>query len=103
MSTSSPSEFSVKDLLPGDLFVPWSPACKETLFILTAPVLHVEHDNHYFIHWSVPVLNLRSQVREFYIASQAQMTMKGTVYRDGEVIWNYDVYLLTKDQPGILR
>jgi hypothetical protein len=103
MSTSSPSEFSIKDLLPGDLFVPWTTRAAETLFILTGPILQVDFNNNFYIYWSVSILNLKSQARGFYIANQDKMTMKGTVYRDGAVIWNYEVYLLTKDQPGILR
>jgi hypothetical protein len=89
-------EFSLKDLLPGDIYVSedikrmWSVSPGKNHLVISTPELEIPDPSRFlFVSWSVKALNLKTQMKEVLIGGDGEL-MDGKVYRNGEVIWDYD-------------
>lgn len=96
MTVSRPfPEFSVKDLLPGDIFVSedikrmWSVSPGKNHLVISTPEQEIPELSRFFVSWSVKALNLKTQMKEVLIGGDDEL-MDGKVYRNGEIIWDYD-------------
>jgi hypothetical protein len=84
----------VKDLLPGDIFVSediqrmYSVSLGKNHLVTSLPERE-EPESRYSPIWCVKALNLKTHTKEHLIGSEDEL-MDGKVYRNGEIIWDYD-------------